>query len=127
MANNKDILPSDGSTDTSVSIVVDSTVVDITVGSLDGNEKETTEDLTSEVASVTVATILPSDTPVKLKQQIKRLWTSLSSRKLAYTNALSRQEDVWLKQECQFQKEDTVNKKKITNLKSELHGLKEDS
>ena len=126
MANDKDISSSDGSTDTSVGIVVDSTAVDITGGNLAENEEKTTEDLTEEVSSVTVVAVVPSDTPAKLRQQIKRLRNSLSSRKLAYTNALSRREDEWLKQECQFRKEDGVNKKKITGLKSEVRVLKDD-
>ena len=90
MANNKDILPLHGLTDTSVGIVVDSTAVDITVGNLAENEEKTTEDLTEEVSSVTVVAVVPSDTLAKLRQQIKRLRNSLSSCKLAYTNALSR-------------------------------------
>ena len=73
MANNKDILSSDGSTDTSVGIVVDSTAVDITGGNLDGNEEKTTEDLTDKVSSVTIVAVMPSDMPGKLRQQIKRL------------------------------------------------------
>ena len=126
MVNNKDMLPSGGSTDTSIGLKVDPTAVAPTDCSLDENEKKTNKNLTDEMNSATVVAVVASDTPGKLRQQIKRLWTLLSSCKLAYTKALSRQEDVWLKQKCQFQKYYANNKKKITKLKSELCGLKEE-